>query len=203
MCTDYDNADFMNQKGVENTEDSLILVDLDDEVIGFASKQQAHSGEGTTHRAFSIFLFDNCNKLLLHERSQFKPLWPGFWTNSCCSHPRRGEDILSAASRRLQEELGVEGRLEFVYKFHYRAKYLEVGSEDENCSVFLARLSPDQELSVNPEEISNIRWMTLEEIDHWISNEKDIFTPWFLIEWEQLSGKYRHLVMDFLANSEP
>ncbi len=200
MCANLHNTKSTKPEVLDDTKDSLILVNLEDEVTGFASKQQAHFGKGITHRAFSIFLFDHRKKLLLHQRSRYKPLWPGFWTNSCCSHPRRGEDIASAASRRLQEELGARSQPEFLYKFHYRATYLDVGSEDEYCSVFLAQLSPHQELTVNPEEISNIRWMALEEVDNWISSETDIFTPWFLLEWRALSGEYSHRVMDFLES---
>ena len=183
---------------METSQDSLILVNSDDQITGFASKEEAHRGHGMTHRAFSIFLFDADDNLLLHERSQEKPLWPGFWTNSCCSHPRRGEDILSAAKRRLYEELGVGGSLRYVYQFYYQAKYLDVGSENEKCSVFLARMTLGQHLDIDPAEISNIKWMPLAEIDRWVRRESDSFTPWFLLEWKALAGEYRDQITDFL-----
>ena len=185
---------------METSQDSLILVNSDDQVTGFASKEEAHRGNGITHRAFSIFLFDANDNLLLHERSQEKPLWPGFWTNSCCSHPRRGEDILSAANRRLYEELGAGGNIQYVYKFCYKANYLNIGSENENCSVFLARLRPGEQLTVNADEISDIKWMTLSDIDQWVSRETACFTPWFLLEWKSLRGKYLDQVVTFLKH---
>ena len=186
---------------MDETQDSLILVNLYDEITGFASKEEAHTGDGILHRAFSIFLFDDRGKLLLHERSQQKPLWPGFWTNSCCSHPRRGENVTAAASRRLQEELGVEASPKYVYKFHYKAKYLDIGSENENCSVFLARITRDQALEINREEISDFRWMTLKEVDRWIKSDRKIFTPWFLMEWVALRGEYDGQVEEFLKGT--
>ncbi len=185
---------------METSQDSLILVDSDDQITGFATKEEAHRGRGLPHRAFSIFLFDTHDNLLLHERSQEKPLWPGFWTNSCCSHPRRGEDILSAAKRRLFEELGVRGSLRYVYQFYYQAQYLDVGSENEKCSVFLARMNLGEKLNIDPSEISDINWMKVDEIDSWVSREADCFTPWFLLEWRALRNEHRHLVSDFLKS---
>tara|TARA_X000001036_G_scaffold403108_1_gene409405 strand:+ start:136 stop:693 length:558 start_codon:yes stop_codon:yes gene_type:complete len=185
---------------METSQDSLILVNSDDQITGFATKEEAHRGQGLPHRAFSIFLFDADDNLLLHERSQEKPLWPGFWTNSCCSHPRRGEDILSAAKRRLFEELGVRGSLRYVYQFYYQAQYLDVGSENEKCSVLLARMNSGEKLNIDSSEISDINWMTLDEIDSWVSRDNDRFTPWFLLEWGALRSEYRNLVSDFLKS---
>ncbi|HVS02847.1 MAG TPA: isopentenyl-diphosphate delta-isomerase, partial [Thermoanaerobaculia bacterium] len=88
--------------------EELILVDEDDREVGHLSKAEAHAGEGVLHRAFSVLLFDRRGNLLLQRRAGGKQLWPGYWSNSCCSHPRRGESMEVATRRRLAEELGVD-----------------------------------------------------------------------------------------------
>jgi isopentenyl-diphosphate delta-isomerase len=98
-------------------DEDLILVDEAGTVTGYASKLSAHRGAGKLHLAFSIFLFDGPDWVLLQRRSERKPLWPGFWANSCCSHPRRGETCDSAVMRRLSEELGVRTPLRRLYDF--------------------------------------------------------------------------------------
>ena len=122
-------------KIVSSEDECLILVDLDDIETGVLSKAECHDGEGTLHRAFSLFLFDANGDLLLQQRAPGKRLWPGFWSNSCCSHPRRGESMEIAVARRLQDELHVQATLEYVYKFSYQAKYQDLGSEYELCHV--------------------------------------------------------------------
>ena len=116
--------------------ESLILVDRDDTEIGTLSKRDCHNGEGVLHRAFSAFIFNADDELLLQKRAQDKRLWPGFWSNSCCSHPRRGESMAIATTRRLRDELNVEAELEYVYKFAYQADYGDAGAENELCHVF-------------------------------------------------------------------
>ena len=102
----------------------LILVDANDTVVGHASKQEAHDGQGILHRAFSVFLFDTQGRVLLQQRAAAKRLWPLFWSNGCCSHPRRGEETPAAAARRTQEELAVEAQsLSYLFKFEYHASY--------------------------------------------------------------------------------
>ena len=85
-----------------NPLDTLILVDSDDRETGFLSKEECHRGQGTLHRAFSVFVFNREGEILLQQRSGSKPLWPLYWSNSCCSHPRRGEHVEAAARRRLR-----------------------------------------------------------------------------------------------------
>ena len=87
---------------VSFSDEALILVDHEDRVTGYSSKADAHRGDGQLHRAFSVFLFDGPDWVLLQCRSDNKPLWPGYWANSCCSHPRRGESCDQAAVRRLE-----------------------------------------------------------------------------------------------------
>lgn len=111
--------------------EELILTDEFDNEIGYANKKKCHRSPGILHRAFSIFLFNCQNQVLLQKRSQQKKLWPEHWANSCCSHPRKGESINLAMRRRLVEELGVACPLQFMYKFKYQALYKNIGVEHE------------------------------------------------------------------------
>ena len=116
-------------------DEPLILVDADDAVVGHADKARCHDGAGLLHRAFSVFLFDAHGALLTQQRSANKRLWPGYWSNSCCSHPRRGESLEQAALRRTAEELGLQVTLQRVYKFTYQAGFGSLGCEHEMCTV--------------------------------------------------------------------
>ncbi|MDH3547499.1 MAG: isopentenyl-diphosphate Delta-isomerase, partial [Gammaproteobacteria bacterium] len=124
---------------VSSENEELILVDVCDRETGYLSKAECHDGDGILHRAFSVFLFNERGDLLLQERSPSKRLWPGYWSNSCCSHPRRGESMAVATQRRLHDELNIETALEFVYRFNYQASYARLGSERELCHVYLGK----------------------------------------------------------------
>ncbi|WPL18848.1 isopentenyl-diphosphate delta-isomerase [Thiorhodovibrio winogradskyi] len=167
-------------------DEPLILVDSADQVTGYQSKAQTHAGAGMLHRAFSIFLFNPQGQVLLQQRSGEKPLWPLYWSNSCCSHPRRGESYQEAIHRRLHEELSVDTELEFIYRFEYHAPFGDIGSERELCSVYLGRLSDAQGIDLNPNEIADCRWFGLNETDALLVDEADRVTPWFIMEWRRL-----------------
>lgn len=186
---------------VSFADEALILVDDDDLPTGHASKEQAHAGDGLLHRAFSIFLFRDADTVLLHERSGEKPLWPGYWTNSCCSHPRRGECNETATQRRLQQELGVTAALSYLYRFQYAARYDAAGSERELCSVYAGVLAPALMPKPNPREIANWGWFDCAAVDDWLEREPELFTPWFKLEWEKLRGEYRPLIERLFRSS--
>ena len=118
-----------------NKKDLLILVDESDEELGFKSKSECHQGNGQLHRAFSVFIFNPSGELLIQKRSRDKALWDLHWSNSCCSHPQKNEQMQLAVKRRLKEELGIECPVHYLYKFTYHAKYKDVGSEHELCHV--------------------------------------------------------------------
>ena len=173
---------------VSSEAEELILVNDDDNETGFLSKAKCHDGHGILHRAFSVFLFDDAGGLLLQQRGASKRLWPGYWSNSCCSHPRRGESMQTATRRRLHDELNVVGSLEFVYKFAYQADYGDAGSENELCHVFLGRVPG--EVRPNDHEIDRIRFVSAGQLEDEMSAAPDSFTPWFRQEWRTLVEAY-------------
>ncbi|MAA75449.1 MAG: isopentenyl-diphosphate delta-isomerase [Salinisphaeraceae bacterium] len=165
-------------------DESLILVDPDDRVLGFESKQAAHDGPGKLHRAFSIFLFNGRGELLLQQRSAEKRLWPLFWSNSCCSHPRRGEQDLEAAQRRIDEELGVSPNLTYLFRFEYQARYRDAGSEHELCTIYAAR--SDAPVRVNVHEVAACRSIAPAVLDRELKDHPDAYTPWLKLEWPRI-----------------
>lgn len=174
----------LNSQVVSFDDESLILVDSEDQVLGYASKDAAHNGSGILHRAFSLFIFNAKGALLLQQRGIDKRLWGGFWSNSVCSHPRQGESIEIASQRRLQEELGFSCPLEFLYRFEYQAEFGQLGSEHELCSVLIGHYNG--EVHPNSSEISDWRWITTAELERELKSQPDQFTPWFKLEWSQL-----------------
>ena len=184
-----------NQSGpiVSFDNEALIIVDAQDRILGHGKKADLHRGSGTLHRAFSIFLFNADGEMLLTRRSDNKPLWPGFWSNTCCSHPRQGESYGVSTQRRLREELGIETPLLFTHRFRYQAQFDESGAEHELCSVYVGRI--DSTPSPNPMEISDWQWISPEALDHKIEAEPNTLTPWFKLEWQGLrSGKHAEVL---------
>ena len=176
--------------------EALILVDADDHRLGALSKARCHEGRGVLHRAFSLFLFNGRGELLIQQRSPKKRLWPMYWSNSCCSHPRSGEAMEAATSRRLLEELGVQCPLEFLFKFEYRAQFDPTGAEHELCSVFIGCC--DQPIRPNPGEIAAWRWVSPGQLDAELTTlGADRFTPWFILEWPRICRDHRGASMSF------
>lgn len=173
---------------VSSEGEDLILVDVDDNELGFLSKAECHDGAGILHRAFSLFLFNAAGELLLQQRSSKKRLWPGYWSNSCCSHPRRGETLRIATRRRLSDELNIAAELESVYHFCYQAEFGELGSENELCHVFLGTVSG--ELRPNDSEIESVRFISADDLKLEFTSSPEYFTPWFKQEWRTLNEDY-------------
>lgn len=173
---------------VSSEREPLILVDSDDRELGWLDKSAAHDGNGMLHRAFSLFIFNGAGELLIQQRAPGKRLWPSFWSNSCCSHPRAREDMSEAVGRRLQQELGMQAELHFVYKFEYVAHYKNLGTEHELCSVYIGR-SNDQPV-INATEIQAWRWIPPVELTRELAEHGDRFTPWLKLEWEYLRQQF-------------
>lgn len=180
--------------------EQVIEVDDHDRMLSIRSRSEAHVGAGILHRAFSVFLFGSSGRLLLQQRSRNKVLWPGYWSNSCCSHPRPGEDTSSAAVRRIREELRVHSPVQYVYKFRYHARYQEHGCEHELCSVFLARCS--ETIAINEYEVEQIDWVLPAELDERVRHSPLTFTPWLRLEWEALRGTHREALEAFLRSDD-
>lgn len=174
---------------VSSEEEPLILVDESDREIGFLSKGECHDGDGVLHRAFSLFIFNSAGELLLQQRSREKRLWPLFWSNSCCSHPRKGETMDVATERRLSQELGMVSTFHHLFTFQYQAPYLGLGSENEVCWVFvgLAREEPRP----NPHEIAAVRWITPDKLDEEFATQPETLTPWFAQEWPRVRDVFK------------
>lgn len=162
----------------------LILVDERDNILGYEEKQKCHEGTGIRHRAFSIFIFNSKNQLLIQKRSKNKPLWPGYWANSCCSHPREDEkDIIKCSEKRLTEELGFTTKLKPILKFNYQAKFKDIGSENELDCVLVGKYNG--EIKANPEEVEEYKWVDLKELQKDMKNNHKIYAPWFLIAFKK------------------
>ena len=169
--------------------ESLILVDEADRELGYLSKDRCHEGQGVLHRAFSLLIFNERGELLLQRRSGRKRLWPHYWSNSCCSHPRRDESMEAAIHRRLREELGLECPLHFLFKFRYQAQFDSAGAEHELCSVFIGRSSG--ELRIDHNEIADWRWVSPDGLADEMRSGAERFTPWFTMEWERIWRDHR------------
>jgi isopentenyl-diphosphate Delta-isomerase len=185
---------------VESMADSeaLILVDEQDRRLGHLSKALCHEGCGVLHRAFSLLIFNGRGELLVQQRSPSKRLWPMYWSNSCCSHPRGGENMEVATRRRLMEELGIQCELRFLFKFQYHAQFDANGAEHELCSVFIGRC--DEPPSVNRAEIFDWRWMTPDALQgHMTGADSSRYTPWFLLEWTRVWGEHRSDILSLTA----
>ena len=176
--------------------DALILVDEADRDVGHLSKLRCHEGQGVLHRAFSLLIFNGAGDLLIQQRSAAKRLWPLYWSNSCCSHPRRGESMETATRRRLAEELGLECPLKFLFKFQYQAQFDATGSEHELCSVFIGASSDP--VSINRDEICAWRWVSPEALHAELASPgAGKFTPWFTLEWSRIWRDHRPDVLAF------
>src|ERR1700734_723325 len=158
--------------------DALILVDEADRRLGHLSKELCHEGQGVLHRAFSLLIFNGRGELLIQQRAASKRLWPLYWSNSCCSHPRGAETMDAAIQRRLGEELGLTCPLHFLFKFQYQAQFDETGAENELCSVFIGR-STDS-LNIDPDEIVAWRWVAPEALQAELAGGGGDFSPRFL-----------------------
>ncbi|MCF7802899.1 MAG: isopentenyl-diphosphate Delta-isomerase [Candidatus Marinimicrobia bacterium] len=178
----------MNNDIVSFDDEMLICVDENDTVTGYMSKDECHDGEAILHRAFSIFIFNDHNELLMQKRSDDKRLWPLYWSNSCCSHPRKGESMDLATERRLQEELGLSSDLHYLYKFQYHASFGDAGSEREVCSVYIGRQTDD--LNINPNEIAEWKYIAPDDLEMDMQENPEKYTPWFHMEWKRIREEY-------------
>ncbi|MBN2424989.1 MAG: isopentenyl-diphosphate Delta-isomerase [Calditrichaceae bacterium] len=178
----------MNNTIVSFDDEKLILVDSDDNVLGYEDKNRCHDGGGILHRAFSIFIFNSKNELLLQKRSASKRLWGNYWSNTCCSHPRKGESYETATVRRLKEEIGLSAKMIYLYKFQYQAGFGAEGSENELCSVYIGKT--DRSPQINPTEIDDWKYISRDNLNKALEENPGEFTPWFKMEWKRLQEEH-------------
>lgn len=194
--------------------DECILVDSEDKIVGHANKYASHrfdaqQPEGLLHRAFSVFLFNSDNKLLLQQRAANKITFPRVWTNSCCSHPLHGydptevdgdQDIAAgavpgakrAAVRKLFHELGIPShelpleKFKYLTRLHYCAADTgtwgpksEWGEHEMDYILFI---KTEVTLQPNPEEVMDTRYVSLDELRNMMRPESGLmWSPWFRI----------------------
>ncbi|GGK58842.1 MULTISPECIES: isopentenyl-diphosphate Delta-isomerase [Flavobacteriaceae] len=163
-------------------EEQVILVNENDEQIGLMPKMEAHE-KAVLHRAFSVFVFNEKNELMLQQRAADKYHSPLLWTNTCCSHQRDGESNLEAGKRRLQEEMGFVCELEEKTSFIYKAPFDNGLTEHELDHIMVGSYSKNP--VINREEVESFKWMTLEEVKDDITLNPQIYTEWFKIIFEK------------------
>jgi isopentenyl-diphosphate delta-isomerase len=163
------------------SEEKVILVDKNDNQVGLMPKLEAHE-KGILHRAFSIFIFNSRYELLLQKRASSKYHSGGLWTNTCCSHPKEGEDTLDAANRRLDEEMGIKTSLRKVYDFIYKAELDNQLTEHEFDHVFYGVCDNDPIL--NKDEAEDFKWVDMETLNNDIIKNENNYTVWFKIAFE-------------------
>ena len=156
----------------------VILVDENDLKIGLMDKLEAHE-KGLLHRAFSVFVFNSQNELLLQRRAFGKYHSEGLWTNTCCSHPIDGETLIEAGHRRLQEEMGFDCELIESFSFIYRAILGKGLTEYELDHVLIGH--SDETPHLNTDEAMSFKWMSIENIKKEIELHPRLYTEWFKI----------------------
>lgn len=163
-------------------EEEVILVNDADEPIGTMPKMEAHQ-KGLLHRAFSVFVMNDAGELLLQQRAKQKYHSAGLWTNTCCSHPRKGESTVAAAKRRLNEEMGFATELDEVFSFIYKTAFENGLTEHEYDHVFLGRYNSIPQ--VNPEEVEDWKWMMPAQVKVDILEHPERYTVWFMLIFER------------------
>ena len=168
------------------SDEYVILVDENDIAIGTEEKVKCHLPDGKLHRAFTALLFDKNGRLVLTRRAKEKMLWPEDWDGTFASHPRESETYVSSGERRMPEELGIEGKLDYLHKFEYHIPYKNVGSENEICGTLIGVIDESTELKKIEGEIDEIKWISAKELLSEIKTNPKIYCPWMLIALEFL-----------------
>ncbi|MDK2770642.1 MAG: isopentenyl-diphosphate Delta-isomerase [Flavobacterium sp.] len=164
------------------SKEKVILVDTNDEPIGLMEKIAAHE-QALLHRAFSVFILNDNNEIMLQQRAQSKYHSPLLWTNTCCSHQRPGETNIQAGKRRLREEMGFEVDLQELFHFIYKAPFDNGLTEHELDHVMIGKFN--DEPNINKEEVEDWKWMSIEAIKQDMQQNPDVYTVWFKIIFDE------------------
>lgn len=171
-------------------EDLVILVDQNDNQIGVMEKMQAHV-EAKLHRAFSVFIFNSKGELMLQQRALSKYHSPGLWSNTCCSHPRPGEETAAAAHRRLVEEMGFDCHFTEAFSFVYKAPFSNDLTEHEFDHVFIG--ISDEKPVINKEEAEAFRMVRLDDVRKEMDQDPEKFSVWFRIAFDRVEDYFKVL----------
>ena len=155
----------------------IALVDLDDKITGYETKEAVHR-RGLLHRAFSVFIVRD-GEMLIQKRNPDKYHSGGMWSNTCCSHQQKGEELAESVHRRMNEEMGFDCEVEEKFTFVYRTQFRPDLCEYELDHVFVGTY--DGEVQVNPEEASEIRWIPFAKLKEELVKEPEKFSSWFII----------------------
>ena len=158
---------------------NVVLVDAQDKKLGLMNVLEAHRGVGVRHRAISVLLYNSRGEVLLQKRSEAKPLWPHFWSNTVCTHPFDSESYGATAVRRLKEEMGIillEADLREVYRFEYQARYDSELSEWEVDTVYTGLY--EGSFAPNELEVEDHKWAAWSELVG-VDLDPEVYTPWF------------------------
>ncbi|MHB1176947.1 MAG: isopentenyl-diphosphate Delta-isomerase [Daejeonella sp.] len=168
----------MMQNDAGSMDELLILVDNQDHEIGTLDKLSVHE-TGVLHRAFSIFIFNSEGEWLLQQRASGKYHSPGLWSNTCCSHPRKGENISHACHRRLMEEMGMVTSLDFAFSFIYKAAFENGLIEHEFDHVYFGK--SDELPTPDPKEVMDWVYISTEELLRKVASHPERYTEWLKI----------------------
>ena len=163
-------------------EEQVILVNELDEQIGLMAKLEAHE-KAILHRAFSVFVLNDKNEIMLQQRAHQKYHSPLLWTNTCCSHKRDGETNIQAGSRRLYEEMGFKTELKELFNFIYKAPFDNGLTEHELDHVMIGYYNEGP--MINTEEVEDWKWMKIEDIQKDMLLNPEIYTVWFKIIFDE------------------
>ena len=163
--------------------EQIILVDKEDQQVGTGEKIDVHK-KGLLHRAFSVWVFNSKRELMLQQRAKTKYHSGGLWTNTCCGHPRPGESVLTAAKRRLNEEMGFECDLAKMFDYIYKVPLDKGMNEHEFLHVYKGVFNGIPR--PNPEEADSWKWVSVEEVRADIKKHPENYTPWFKLSMEKI-----------------
>lgn len=164
----------------------LLLVDEKGNPYGEGEKEKCHEGKGILHSAFLVMVFNDKDEMMLEKRSKHKKFWPNFWDGTVAGHFQKGDDFEVATRKRIYQEIGIRCReMEFLFKFRYYARYKNIGSENEICSVFLVRNIDYKHVFLNKNEVSEFRFDSIQKLKEEVYVNPHTFTPWFLIAFKK------------------
>lgn len=156
------------------------LVNTEGQRVGKVEKMEAHQ-KGLLHEAFSIFIFNENDELLLQRRALEKYHSGGLWTNTCCSHAKTDEELEHAIHRRLVEEMGFDTDMKKIYDFIYKVDLDHGLIEHEYDHVFIGKIYKDILINPNPEEVCEYRWTNLSDLKKDVKNNPNSYTEWIKI----------------------